>query len=100
MSICPSAGRSPWHEVSQRSDFSILWGTHAPYLCTVGQACIIEFFGCMQMAVEDGQVQANVHITPMRASRALALRYLATKFSTDTENIAVSLSCRDSMHFS
>ncbi len=45
----------------------------------------------MQMAVEDGQVQANVHITPMRASRALALRYLATKFSTDTENIAVSL---------
>ena len=43
----------------------------------------------MQMAVEDGQMQANVHITPMRASRALALRYLATKFSTDTENIAV-----------
>ena len=35
-------------------------------------------------------MQANVHITPMRASRALALRYLATKFSTDTENIAVS----------
>ena len=34
-------------------------------------------------------MQANVHITPMRASRALALRYLATKFSTDTENIAV-----------
>ena len=37
-------------------------------------------------------MQANVHITPMRASRALALRYLATKFSTDTENIAVSAS--------
>ena len=34
-------------------------------------------------------MQANVHITPMRASRALALRYLATRFSTDTENIAV-----------
>ena len=34
-------------------------------------------------------MQANVHITPMRASRALALRHLATKFSTDTENIAV-----------
>lgn len=47
----------------------------------------------MQMAVEDGQMQANVHITPMRASRALALRYLATRFSTDTENIAVH-SCR------
>ena len=43
----------------------------------------------MQMAVEEGQMQANVHITPMRASRALVLRYLATKFSTDTENIAV-----------
>lgn len=41
------------------------------------------------MAVEEGQVQANVHITPMRASRALALRYLATKFGADTENIAV-----------
>ncbi len=46
----------------------------------------------MQMAVEEGQVQANVHITPMRASRALALRYLATKFGTDTENITVSAS--------
>ena len=54
----------------------------------------------MQMEVEDGQVQANVHITPMRASRALALRYLATKFSTDTENIAVSLSSRGPMRFS
>ncbi len=37
-------------------------------------------------------MQANVHITPMRASRALALRYLATKFGTDTENITVSAS--------
>ena len=38
-------------------------------------------------------MQANVHITPMRASRALALRYLATRFSTDTDNIAVHF-CR------
>ena len=52
--------------------------------------CRISKKGWVQMAVEDGQVQANVHITPMRASRALALRYIATKFSTDTENIAVS----------
>ncbi len=42
-----------------------------------------------QMVVEDGQVMANVHITPMRASRALALRYLATKFGIDMENVAV-----------
>lgn len=43
----------------------------------------------LQMAVEDEQVMANVHITPMRASRALALRYLATKFGTNMENIVV-----------
>jgi hypothetical protein len=59
---------------------------------------VYESFVDGQMALEDGQVQANVHITPMRASRALALRYLATKFSTDTENIAVSFSCQDPMH--
>lgn len=41
------------------------------------------------MVVEDEQVVATVHITPMRASRALALRYLATKFGADMENIVV-----------
>lgn len=41
------------------------------------------------MVVDNGQVMANVHITPMRASRALALRYLATKFGIDMENVAV-----------
>ena len=35
---------------------------------------------------------ANVHITPMRASRALALRYLATKFGVDVESLAVRAS--------
>lgn len=43
----------------------------------------------LQMVVEDEQVVATVHITPMRASRALALRYLATKFGADMENIVV-----------
>ena len=43
----------------------------------------------MQMVVEDETVVATVHITPMRASRALALRYLATKFAADMENIVV-----------
>ena len=42
-----------------------------------------------QMVAEGRQVTANVHITPMRASRALALRYLATKFGVDTEALAV-----------
>lgn len=32
------------------------------------------------MAAEGQAVVPNVHITPMRASRALALRFLATKF--------------------
>ncbi|KAK9919093.1 hypothetical protein WJX75_009336 [Coccomyxa subellipsoidea] len=43
----------------------------------------------LQMVVEDEQVVATVHITPMRASRALALRYLATKFGADMENIVL-----------
>ncbi len=42
-----------------------------------------------QMVAEGRQVMANVHITPMRASRALALRYLATKFGVDIETLAV-----------
>jgi hypothetical protein len=41
------------------------------------------------MVAEGRQVMANVHITPMRASRALALRYLATKFGVDVETLAV-----------
>ena len=44
---------------------------------------------CAQMVAREGQVMANVHITPMRASRALALRYLATKFGVDMEALAV-----------
>jgi hypothetical protein len=53
------------------------------------QIQLIEFGVALQMAVEDGQVMAYVHITPMRASRALALRYLATKFGIDMENVTV-----------
>lgn len=62
--------------------------SHSPFLRHV--AASLSGLGVyLQMVVEDGQVMANVHITPMRASRALALRYLATKFGIDMENVAV-----------
>ncbi len=48
------------------------------------------------MVAREAQVTANVHITPMRASRALALRYLATKFGVDMEALAVRATC---LHF-
>ena len=55
----------------------------APFLS--GVFCV----ACAQMEAREAQVMANVHITPMRASRALALRYLATKFGVDMEALAV-----------
>ena len=33
---------------------------------------------------------SNVHITPVRASRALSLRYLANRFGLDMDGVAVS----------
>ena len=48
------------------------------------------------MVPEDDDLISNVHITPLRASRALALRYLANKFNLDMERITVrslTLSC-------
>ncbi len=50
----------------------------------------------LQMVPEDDDLISNVHITPLRASRALALRYLANKFNLDMERITVrspTLSC-------
>ena len=44
----------------------------------------------LQMVPEDDDLISNVHITPLRASRALALRYLANKFNLDMERITVS----------
>ena len=43
----------------------------------------------LQMVPEDDDLISNVHITPLRASRALALRYLANKFNLDMERITV-----------
>ncbi len=44
----------------------------------------------LQMVPEDDDLISNVHITPLRASRALALRFLANKFNLDMESITVS----------
>lgn len=53
----------------------------------------------LQMVPEDGDMVSNVHITPLRASRALSLRYLANKFNLDMERITVSASLStDSCH--
>lgn len=43
----------------------------------------------LQMVPEDDDLISNVHITPLRASRALALRYLANKFNLDMERVTV-----------
>ena len=54
----------------------------------------------LQMVPEDSDMVSNVHITPLRASRALSLRYLANKFNLDMERITVSASLSmDSCHF-
>ena len=44
----------------------------------------------LQMVPEEGDLISNVHITPLRASRALALRFLANKFNLDMERITVT----------
>ena len=44
----------------------------------------------LQMVPEDGDMLSNVHITPLRASRALSLRYLANKLNLDMERVTVS----------
>ncbi len=84
MSVCL---HSSWCSSISRCKFGI---AEADWRC----AC-----RALQMVVEDEQVVATVHITPMRASRALALRYLATKFGADMENIVVRtctvLLCRE-----
>ena len=48
------------------------------------------------MVPEDDDLISNVHITPLRASRALALRYLANKFNLDMERVTVSPSIESS----
>ena len=45
----------------------------------------------LQMVPEDDDLISNVHITPLRASRALALRYIANKFNLDMERVTVGL---------
>ncbi len=45
----------------------------------------------LQMVSEEGDMLSNVHITPLRASRALSLRYLANKFNLNMERITVRL---------
>lgn len=43
----------------------------------------------LQMVPEDDDLISNVHITPLRASRALALRFIANKFNLDMERVTV-----------
>lgn len=43
----------------------------------------------LQMVPEGDDLISNVHITPLRASRALALRYIANKFNLDMERVTV-----------
>ena len=43
------------------------------------------------MVPSKDELLSNVHITPVRASRALSLRYLANRFGLDMDGVAVSL---------
>ena len=42
------------------------------------------------MVPAEGELHSHMHITPLRSSRALALRFLATKFGLDMTNFTVS----------
>lgn len=43
----------------------------------------------LQMVPEGDELHSHMHITPLRASRALALRFIATKFGLDMHNVMV-----------
>ena len=42
------------------------------------------------MVPAEGELHSHMHITPLRSSRALALRFLANKFGLDMTNFTVS----------
>lgn len=46
---------------------------------------------CAQMVPSEGDLHSHMHITPMRGTRALALRYIANKFGLDMTNFTVGL---------
>ncbi|KAK9809313.1 hypothetical protein WJX73_004061 [Symbiochloris irregularis] len=43
----------------------------------------------LQMVPEGDELHSHMHITPLRASRALALRFIATKFGLDMQRVMV-----------
>jgi hypothetical protein len=43
----------------------------------------------LQMVPAEGELHSHMHITPLRSSRALALRFIANKFGLDMTNITV-----------
>lgn len=45
----------------------------------------------MQMVPADGELHSHMHVTPLRSSRALALRFLANKFGLDMSKLTASL---------
>ena len=49
-----------------------------------------EHCGLLQMVPAEGELHSHMHITPLRSSRALALRFLANKFGLDMTNFTVS----------
>ena len=42
------------------------------------------------MVPSKDELLSNVHITPVRTSRALSLRYLANRFGLDMDGVSVS----------
>lgn len=44
----------------------------------------------LQMVPEDEELHSHMHITPLRASRALGIRFVATKFGLDMNHVTVS----------
>lgn len=44
----------------------------------------------VQMVPQEGELHSHMHLTPMRGTRALALRFLANKFGLDMTHFTVS----------
>ena len=71
----------------ERAWCSLYLQPSAHHACKSARALILLL---LQMVPSKDELLSNVHITPVRASRALSLRYLASRFGLDMDGVAVS----------
>lgn len=66
---------------------------HFPVCALDGKAfpdLLVEIKLSVQMVPSEGELHSHMHVTPLRSSRALALRFLANKFGLDMSKFTVS----------